>query len=137
MAIDPEVNMFRDTEAFSSFSTNDVDAARDFYANKLGLEVSESPMGTLEIVLGGGQHVSVYPKPNHEPATFTVLNFIVDDVEKAVDDLVGAGVKMEHYDIPEISQDAKGIARDPRGGPAIAWFNDPAGNTLAVLQLPQ
>ena len=126
--------MFRDTEAFSSFSTNDVDAARDFYANKLGLEVSDGPMGTLEIVLGSGQHVSVYPKPNHEPATFTVLNFIVDDVEKAVDDLVADGINMERYDIPEMSQDAKGIARDPRG-PAIAWFNDPAGNTLAVLQV--
>jgi catechol 2,3-dioxygenase-like lactoylglutathione lyase family enzyme len=128
--------MFRDTEAFSSFSTNDVDAARDFYANKLGLEVSDGPMGALEIVLGSGQHVSVYPKPNHEPATFTVLNFIVDDVEKAVDDLTAAGITMERYNIPEISQDAKGIARDPRG-PAIAWFNDPAGNTLAVLQVPQ
>ena len=128
--------MFRDNEAFSTFSTNDVDAARDFYANKLGLEVVDGGMGTIELVLGSGQHVTVYPKPNHEPASFTVLNFIVDDLEKAVDDLNAAGIQMERYDIPEMSQDAKGISRDPRGGPAIAWFTDPAGNTLAVLETP-
>jgi catechol 2,3-dioxygenase-like lactoylglutathione lyase family enzyme len=131
-----EAAMFRDTPAFSSFSTNDVEAARAFYGEKLGLQTGEGGMGTLEIILGNGQRVTIYPKPNHEPATFTVLNFIVDDVEKAVDDLVAAGVKMEQYGIPEMNQDARGIARDPRGGPAIAWFLDPAGNTLAVLQLP-
>jgi hypothetical protein len=93
-------------------------------------------MGTLELKVGGG-HVLVYPKPNHEPASFTVLNFPVGNVEKAVDDLVEKGIEMEHYDIPDINQDAKGIARDPRGGPAIAWFTDPAGNTIAVMELPQ
>ena len=129
--------MFRDSQAFSSFSSNDIETARAFYGDKLGLETRDGGMGTLELVLGGGSgHVTIYPKDNHEPATFTVLNFIVDDVEKAVDDLVAAGIQMEHYGIPEMNQDAKGIARDPRGGPAIAWFNDPAGNTLAVLQLP-
>ena len=125
--------MFRNNDAFSSFSTNDIDAARDFYGGKLGLEVKDGPMGTLELVLGSGGHVSIYSKPNHEPATFTVLNFIVSDVVKAVDDLNAAGIQMAQYETPEMSQDAKGISRDPRG-PAIAWFTDPAGNTIAVLQ---
>jgi predicted enzyme related to lactoylglutathione lyase len=128
--------MFRDNQAFSSFSTNDIDAAREFYGRKLGLDVREEAMGTLDVALAGGGHVSIYPKENHEPASFTVLNFIVDDVEQAVDDLVAAGIKMEQYGIPEMNQDARGIARDPRGGPAIAWFTDPAGNTIAVLQVP-
>ena len=128
--------MFRDTTGFSSFSSNDIEAARAFYGDKLGVETRDGGMGTLELVLGGGQHVTIYPKDNHEPATFTVLNFVVDDVEKAVDELTAAGIKMEQYGIPEMNQDAKGIARDPRGGPTIAWFTDPAGNTLAVMELP-
>ena len=129
--------MFKSNEAFSSFSTDDIDAAREFYGGKLGLEVAESPMGTLDLVLGSGQHVMVYPKPNHEPATFTVLNFVVSDLDKVVDDLVAAGIQMERYDdITDIQQDAKGIARDPRGGPPIAWFKDPAGNVIAVLEQP-
>lgn len=128
--------MFRDASAFSSFSVDDIEAARTFYGGKLGLETSDSPMGTLEIIVGNGQHVTLYPKQNHEPATFTVLNFIVDDVEKAVDDLASAGIEMQHYDMPEINQDDKGISRDPRGGPTIAWFHDPAGNIIAVMQLP-
>ena len=128
--------MFRDSQAFTSFSTDDIDAAREFYGTKLGLEVREEAMGTLEIALAGGGHVSIYPKPNHEPATFTVLNFMVDDIDKAVDALNAAGIQMQRYDnIPDIQQDAKGIARDERG-PAIAWFNDPAGNTIAVEELP-
>jgi catechol 2,3-dioxygenase-like lactoylglutathione lyase family enzyme len=128
--------VFKGNEAFSSYSVDDVDAARAFYADKLGLDVEKSDMGSIELKLRGG-HVMLYPKPNHEPATFTVLNFVVPDVEKAVDDLVAKGVKMEHYDIPDIKQDAKGIARDDRGGPAIAWFKDPAGNVIAVLEIPQ
>ena len=128
--------MFRDATAFSSFSVDDIEAARAFYGGKLGLETSDSPMGTLEIILGNGQHVTLYPKPNHEPATFTVLNFIVDDVERAVDDLAAAGVEMQRYDMPEINQDDRGISRDPRGGPTIAWFTDPARNIIAVMQLP-
>ncbi len=129
--------MFRDNQAFSSYSVDDIDAARDFYSDRLGLKVAESERGTLELKVGGGLKVMLYLKPNHEPATFTVLNFVVPDVEKAVDDLAAAGVEMERYDdIPDINQDAKGIARDDRGGPAIAWFTDPAGNVIAVMELP-
>ncbi|MEX2548166.1 MAG: VOC family protein [Chloroflexota bacterium] len=128
--------MFKDSQAFSSFSVDDVDAARAFYGDKLGLDIEMTPMGFLELKLGTGQHINVYDKPNHQPATYTVLNFVVSDVEQAVDDLTAAGVKMEHYNMPEIKQDAKGIARDGRG-PAIAWFKDPAGNVIAVMELPQ
>ncbi len=92
-------------------------------------------MGTVDLKLSGGQTVMLYPKPNHEPATFTVLNLIVSDVDKAVDDLTSAGIEMEHYDIPEINQDARGIARD-EDGQAMAWFKDPAGNIIAVFQIP-
>lgn len=125
--------MFKDNEAFSGFSVNDLDAARAFYGGTLGLEVKDGPMDNLEVMLGSGQHIFVYPKPNHEPATYTMLNFIVPDVEAAVDALVAKGVQMEQYDMPELKQDARGIARDERG-PAIAWFKDPAGNIIAVLQ---
>lgn len=127
--------MFKDRPAFSSFSVDDVDAAREFYADKLGLDVDQTPMGFIEVKLAGGQHINVYPKPNHKPATFTVLNFVVPEIEKAVDDLNAAGIKMEQYDMPQIKQDAKGIARDGQG-PAIAWFKDPAGNVIAVIELP-
>jgi len=127
--------MFRGNRAFSSYSVDDLDAAHDFYTDKLGLTAEKSQMGTLEVKLDGGQGLMLYPKPNHEPATFTVLNFIVPDIEKAVDDLTAAGIEMEQYDIPDINQDAKGIARDANG-PAIAWFKDPAGNIIAVLEMP-
>ena len=120
--------------AFASFSTDDVHKARRFYGEKLGLEVRDSQMGMLEVMLGADQHVTIYPKPNHEPASFTVLNFIVPDIEAAVADLHSAGIKMEHYPpSPQMKQDAKGIARDPEG-PAIAWFKDNAGNILAVIE---
>jgi predicted enzyme related to lactoylglutathione lyase len=124
--------MLKVRSAFASFSTNDIEAARAFYGDKLGLEVKDTPMGVIEVMLGADQHVAIYPKPNHQPATFTVLNFIVPDIDAALDDLAASGVAMEHYDMPEMKQDAKGIARDPQG-PAIAWFKDPAGNTLAVI----
>lgn len=127
--------MFRDAEWFSSFSVDDLDAARSFYGQTLGLNIGETPMGVIEIKLGGGRHVVAYPKPNHEPATFTVLNFVVSDLDAAVDQLADAGIEMEQYDMPEMPQDSKGIARDPQG-PAIAWFKDPAGNILAVLEQP-
>lgn len=127
--------MFKSNHAFSSYSVDDIDAARDFYADKLGLEAEKSAMGTLDLKLDGGHAVMLYPKPNHQPATFTVLNFIVPDVEKAVDDLNTAGIEMERYDIPDIKQDARGIARD-ENGPTVAWFKDPAGNVIAVLQIP-
>jgi predicted enzyme related to lactoylglutathione lyase len=122
--------MLKDSHAFSGFSTNDIPAARAFYADTLGLEVSED-MGMLDLKFAGGGHGIVYPKPNHEPATFTVLNFPVDDIEATVDRLAAAGVAFERYDGTE--QDERGIARDPQG-PAIAWFKDPAGNILSVLQ---
>ncbi len=125
--------MFRDANTFSSFSIDDVDAAQAFYGDTLGLDVEKTDMGFLELKLRDGSHVNVYTKPNHQPATFTVLNFIVPDVEKAVDELVAKGVKMEQYNMPQMNQDDRGIARDDYG-PAIAWFKDPAGNILAVLE---
>ena len=125
--------MFKDAQTFSSYSVDDLDTAQAFYTDILGLDVEKAPMGVLEVKLHDGRHVTIYPKPNHEPATFTVLNFIVPDIEQTVDDLVAKGVQMEQYDMPEMNQDARGIARDDRG-PQIAWFKDPAGNILAVLE---
>jgi catechol 2,3-dioxygenase-like lactoylglutathione lyase family enzyme len=124
--------VFKDSKAFSGFSTDEVAKAKEFYAGTLGLETSEE-MGALVLHLAGGGRVFIYPKDNHEPATFTVLNFPVDDVEAAVDQLAAAGVEFEHYDMPGINQDAKGIARDEQG-PTIAWFTDPAGNILSVVE---
>ena len=127
--------MFKDNQAFSSFSVADIDVASDFYTRKLGLTAEKSLMGELDLKLAGGQRVMLYQKPNHEPATFTVLNFVVSDIKKAVDDLTAAGIEMRQYDMPEMQQDAKGITRDS-GGSAFAWFKDPAGNVLAVMQIP-
>lgn len=121
--------MFQTTRAFSGFSVDDIDAARKFYGETLGLRVSERPAG-LALELGDDRHVFVYPKPGHTPATFTVLNFPVDDIEAAVDELVARGVSFERY--PGAAQDDRGINRG--GGPLIAWFTDPAGNILSVLQ---
>lgn len=123
--------MFANTEAFSSFAVDDLDRAREFYADTLGVAVSDGPMGVLSLDVAGGRSILVYPKPDFTPASYTVLNFPVDDVEAAVDELSSRGVKFERYE--GFEQDAKGISRDPRG-PAIAWFRDPAGNILAVLQ---
>jgi len=125
--------MFKESKAFSGFSVNDLAKAKDFYGKTLGVDVADGPMGTLELHLAGGATVFVYPKENHEPATYTVLNFPVADVEKAVDGLSAKGVKFEQYGMPEVAQDKKGIARGE--GPAIAWFKDPAGNILSVLEL--
>jgi catechol 2,3-dioxygenase-like lactoylglutathione lyase family enzyme len=116
-------------KAFSSFSVNDIQKAKDFYSKTLGLQVSSGPEGTL--VIGDGKTL-IYPKPNHEPATFTVLNFPVDSVEKAVDDLSQRGVRFEVYNEPNLKTDARGISRG--NGPTIAWFKDPAGNILSVLE---
>jgi catechol 2,3-dioxygenase-like lactoylglutathione lyase family enzyme len=121
--------MFKDTKAFSGFSAPDIGAARAFYADTLGIEVSEDN-GMLILHLAGGRDTLVYPKPNHEPATYTILNFGVDDIEGAVDELLERGVDMEIYD--GFEQDERGIARD--AGPPIAWFRDPAGNILAVIE---
>ncbi len=124
--------MFRDTHAFSGFSVDDIATAKRFYGETLGLDARDEEMGLLGLHLAGGTTILVYPKPNHTPATFTILNFPVDDVEKAVDELTRRGVRFEHYE-GEIQTDEKGISRD-NGGPTIAWFKDPAGNILSVLE---
>ena len=122
--------MFRNTRAFSGFSVNDVQKAKDFYGHILGLEVTEAN-GILSLHLAGGNHVLIYPKPNHTPASFTILNFPVDNIDSAVDDLTKRGVHFETYE-GDLKTDDKGIFRG--GGPKIAWFKDPAGNILSVLQ---
>jgi predicted enzyme related to lactoylglutathione lyase len=116
--------------AFSGFSVDDLAAAHEFYAGVLGLDVTEAN-GLLTLHLPGGRDVLVYPKPNHVPATFTILNFPVPDIDATVDDLSARGVRFERYD--GFAQDDRGIQRDPNG-PPITWFTDPAGNVLAVLQ---
>ena len=121
--------MFENTKAFSGFSVDDLEAAKKFYGEVLGLKTSEQ-YGLLTLHLAGGRDTLVYPKPDHAPATYTILNFAVDDIDAAVDELVSRGVELEKYD--GLGQDDKGINR--AGGPYIAWFKDPAGNILAVLQ---
>ncbi|MFC9125446.1 VOC family protein [Streptomyces sp. NPDC057099] len=121
--------MFSETKAFSGFSVNDIDAAKTFYGDTLGLRVSEEN-GLLFLHIAGDRDTLVYPKQDHTPATFTILNFPVDDIEAAVDELTKRGVRFEHYD--HLKGDDKGIFRG--GGPLIAWFTDPAGNVLSVLQ---
>ncbi|MEN3359412.1 MAG: hypothetical protein V7637_3394 [Mycobacteriales bacterium] len=121
--------MLKESKAYSGFSVDDVPAAKRFYGETLGLDVSEA-YGLLHLHLGSGTDVLVYPKPGHTPATFTVLNFPVDDIEAAVDSLIGRGVEFMRYD--GMPQDERGIMRE--GGPYIAWFTDPAGNVLSVLQ---
>ncbi|GAA1685137.1 hypothetical protein GCM10009792_01160 [Microcella alkalica] len=122
--------------AFAGFAVPDIDAARTFYADVLGLEVAVESMGQLSLELPGGGWVLIYPKPDHEPATYTVLNLEVDDIDTAVDDLASAGVELLRYD--GFDQDARGIARGIAAGrgPDIAWLTDPAGNIIAVLQNP-
>jgi len=120
-----------DSPAFSGFAVNDTEAARNFYEKTLGLRVADAEMGgIIRLQLGGGTEVIVYPKPDHVPATFTVLNFPVPDVEKAVDELASRGVEFQRYENPPT--DEKGIMR--AGGPLIAWFTDPAGNVFSVIQ---
>jgi predicted enzyme related to lactoylglutathione lyase len=122
--------MFTNTPAFSGFAVDDIDAARRFYSDTLGLKVTDGPMGILSLELSGGATVMIYPKPDFQPATYTMLNFPVEDVDAAVDELTSRGVEMVRYD--GFDQDEKGIMRD--NGPTIAWFTDPAGNILAVLK---
>jgi len=117
---------------FSSFSVTDVAAAKKFYGETLGLDVKDGAMGFLEIDVPGGGHVTAYPKPDHQPATFTVLNLIVPNIDEAVDELTGKGVKMEQYDFGEIKTDTRGVMRDE--GPPIAWFKDPSGNVVSVIE---
>ena len=124
-------NIFKEAKSFSSFSVNDLQKAKEFYGQTLGLDIKETPEG-LELHTDSNT-VFLYPKPNHTPASFTVLNFAVDDIEAAVADLNALGINLEHYNLPDIKTDERGIARGPHG-PTIAWFKDPAGNILAILQ---
>ena len=121
--------MFKDSHAFSGFSSNDIAKSKEFFDQTLGVEVTEEN-GMLTLHLAGGGNVLIYPKDNHEPATFTVLNFPVDDIDQAVDKLTKAGIAFERYE--GMGQDERGIMRGQ--GPAIAWFKDPAGNILSVLE---
>ncbi|HWN64609.1 MAG TPA: VOC family protein [Candidatus Binatus sp.] len=123
--------MLEASKAFSGFSANDIGKAKEFYGKTLGLKVSESH-GVLMLHLAGDNNVLIYPKPNHVPATFTVLNFPVKDVDQAVDELTKRGVRFEIYDLPDIKTNKKGIMRG--NGPTIAWLKDPAGNILSVLE---
>lgn len=124
--------MFMNTKAFSGFAVDDIQTARPFYADTLGLKVSEPDpdTGLMELTTGGGTTILVYPKPDHTPATFTILNFPVEDIDAAVDELVRRGVTMERYEGVDV--DERGIAHGM--GPRIAWFTDPAGNILSVIQ---
>lgn len=122
--------MFTHTKAFSGFSVDDIEKAKRFYGEILGLQVSEMH-GILELHIEGGNNILVYPKPNHTPATYTILNFPVDNIEKTADELKGRGVRFLQYE-GELKTDEKGIFRG--GGPLIAWFEDPAGNILSILE---
>jgi catechol 2,3-dioxygenase-like lactoylglutathione lyase family enzyme len=121
--------------AFSGFSVDDAAKAKTFYTETLGLKLAGEEMG-LDLELPGGGKIFVYEKADHQPATFTILNFVVDNIDEAVDQLTTAGVVFEQYDNEYIKTDEKGIARPPSPdqGPNIAWFKDPAGNILAVLE---
>jgi catechol 2,3-dioxygenase-like lactoylglutathione lyase family enzyme len=123
--------MLRDSKAFSGFAVGDIEKAKEFYGRTLGLKVSESN-GLLTLHVAGGNNVLIYPKPNHTPAGFTVLNFPVNDFDQAVDELTRRGVRFEIYDLPDIKTDKNGVMRG--NGPTIAWFKDPAGNILSVLE---
>jgi catechol 2,3-dioxygenase-like lactoylglutathione lyase family enzyme len=121
---------FKNTKAFSSFSVKDLDEAKRFYGQTLGLEVSESDEGLI-LQTKGGIDVFIYPKPDHTPATFTILNFVVDDVDRAVDELTKLGIRFQIYDKGELKTDDRGVFQ---GKPKIAWFKDPAGNFLSILE---
>lgn len=125
--------MFKVSKVFSSFSADDIQEAKRFYSETLGIEVKESKMGPLELHFGNSVHTIIYPKQNHVPATFTVLNFPVDNIDAAVAELTSKGIVFEQYDAP-IKTDEKGILRSEGQGPNIAWFKDPAGNILSVLE---
>jgi catechol 2,3-dioxygenase-like lactoylglutathione lyase family enzyme len=121
--------MLADSKAFNGFAVDDLTKAREFYGETLGLKTSEEH-GLMTLHLPGDRPTLVYPKPDHTPATYTILNFQVEDVDREVDDLAARGVRFERYD--GFDQDEKGVFRG--GGPYIAWFTDPAGNILSVLQ---
>ena len=126
--------MLADSKAFSGFAVNDLEAAKRFYGETLGLtvEVMDEEHGLLTLHLAGNRDVLAYLSPEMTPPSYTILNFPVDDIDQAVDSLAAAGVTCEQYGSPDLPQDDKGVMRE--GGPLIAWFKDPAGNTLSVLQ---
>ena len=126
--------MLGNSKGFSGFAVPDIEKAKKFYGETLGLDVSHEH-GLLSLHLTGGNNVLIYPKPNHVPATFTILNFPVNDVEAAVEHLKRRGVRFEIYDLPDIKTDEKGIMRG--NGPTIAWFKDPAGNILSIVEQPE
>lgn len=130
--------MFKAATIFSSFAVDDIPKAKEFYASILGIEATDGPMGMLHLAVSGDTTVMVYPKPGHQPAEYTVLNLTVTDIDAAVDELTAAGVEFIPYDTDQLKTDEKGIARsdNPDQGPSIAWFTDPAGNILAVMQTP-
>lgn len=125
--------MLNTKKAFASYSVNDIQKAKEFYGKTLGFDVSDGPEGTLVLALDGGSKALMYPKQNHQPASFTVLNFPVASVDKAVDELRQKGVQFERYNEPNLKTDDREIMRG--NGPTIAWFKDPAGNILSVLEV--
>jgi predicted enzyme related to lactoylglutathione lyase len=126
--------MFKDSNVFSSFSVNDLEAAKKFYGEVLGLEVSDNPMGVMELHTKGNSNIMIYPKPDHQPATFTVFNILVPNLENAVDALMVKGVTFEQYHSEYLNTDEKGIMRGDGHGPDIAWFKDPSGNILSLIE---
>jgi len=129
--------MFKAVAAFSGFSVKDTKEAKDFYSNSLGLKVEDDKEeGALDLYLPDGTKVFVYPKENHEPATYTVLNLVVENIDESVEALAAKGVTFEQYDFPGFKTDEKGVLRglDVDKGPSIAWFKDPSGNIFSILQ---
>jgi predicted enzyme related to lactoylglutathione lyase len=128
--------MLDSSKAFSSFSVDDIEKAKKFYQDTLGLDTKTVSMGIdiLELHTQGNNPIMIYPKQDHQPATYTVLNFAVDNLERTVDELIGKGIKFEQYDMEQMKTDEKGILRGNGYGPDIAWFKDPAGNFISVLQ---
>lgn len=125
--------MLKHSKAFSSFSVDNIPKAKEFYAEVLGLEVKDNPMGVIELNIEGENKIIIYPKPDHVPATFTVLNFPVTNIDDAVDKLIKKGIVFEQYEAP-IKTDEKGICHSDGQGPDIAWFKDPAGNILSLVE---
>ncbi|MEP7230564.1 MAG: VOC family protein [Ginsengibacter sp.] len=123
--------MLKNSNAFSGFSVNDLGKAKEFYGENLGLDITENKMGLLELHISNGGKILIYPKPNHVPATFTILNFPVKNIDVTADELIKAGIVFEQYD-GRLKTDEKGIFRS--GGPLIAWFKDPAGNILSIIE---
>jgi predicted enzyme related to lactoylglutathione lyase len=125
--------MLKHSKAFSGYSANNIPKAKEFYAEVLELEVKDNPMGVIELNIEGGNKIIIYPKPDHVPATFTVLNFPITNIDDAVDELIKKGIVFEQYEAP-IKTDEKGICRSDGRGPNIAWFKDPAGNILSLVE---